>query len=135
MQGEISITVTDGAPGNETIKINHKKFVKGTIKVFFLSDGEFRIAYTPALNFTGYGKDDDEAGDMLKEIIKDYLETLVNMSPYKAQKELEKYGWEKVSIFSKKKFENRSFVNKNGVLRNLDLPEDTPITESKLELA
>ena len=132
---EADIQVNDRiVTSNETIKIDFKHSVKALLNVFTIVDGEYSVAIAPALNLSGYGKTDEGATEMLKEVIIDYFESLMNLQPYQALKELEKYGWEK-QWFSKKKFENRAFIDEYGVLKNLELPENTPVKKSTLQVA
>jgi len=110
-----------------------KKRVKGEFKIFKIVEGEFIIMYIPAYNMTAYGKNDQEAFEMLEESLDDYFDALIYLKKDDIIKELSKYGW-KQSLFSKQ-FHNKAYIDKNGVLKNLDLPEDTQIEESKVEFA
>lgn len=120
----------------QTLSINkRKKKIKARVNLFFITDGEFKVAYIPALNLTGYGKNNKEALEMLNEIGGDYFQSLVETTQAKIQSELSKYGWKKGTFKFNKQFENTTYLDKDGVLRNFKLPEGTPIEESMAQVA
>lgn len=120
----------------QTLSINkRKKKIKARVNLFFITDGEFKVAYIPALNLTGYGKNNKEALEMLNEIGGDYFQSLVETTQAKIQSELSKYGWKKGTFKFNKQFENTTYIDKDGVLRNFKLPEGTPIEESMAQVA
>ncbi len=110
-----------------------KKVTSGIIKVFMIEDHGHKVAYIPSLDITGYGKSDKLAIDMLRDAIGDYFGSLVKLSQKKIQAELKKYGWEK-GMFTKK-YENSAFIDKKGVLQNLNLPITTNIEESLISVS
>ena len=119
----------------QTLSINkRKKRINAKVNLFFITDGEFKVAFIPALNLTGYGKNNKEALDMLNEIGGDYFQSLVETTQAQMQSELSKYGWKKGTFKFNKQFENNTYIDKNGVLKNFKLPEDTPIEESRVQV-
>ncbi len=111
-----------------------KKRIKGTLRVFYIQDGAFKVVYMPSLNLSGYGKNDKEASKMLKKILDDYFESLVSLNRDHLISELSKYGWTTKELFAKR-FVNDTYVDKDGVLKNFELPHDTPIEESMIKVA
>jgi len=109
------------------------KVASAIVKVFIIDDHGHKVAYIPALELTGYGKSDKSALDMLKEAVGDYFHNLIALSPKKIQSELKKYGWTK-GLFTKK-YENSAFIDKKGILQNLELPDTTKIEESLMSLS
>lgn len=120
----------------QTLSINkRKKKINAKVNLFFITDGEFKVAFIPALNLTGYGKNNKEALEMLNEIGGDYFQSLVETTQAQMQSELSKYGWKKGTFKFNKQFENTTHIDKDGVLRNFKLPEGTPIEESMAQVA
>ena len=84
------------------IKIDHhKRSLSGVIRIFKIQDGEFIVAFAPALNMTAYGRTVKKAMNMFKDILGDYCDTLIISPPGKVTEELKKYGWRKNRIFKK----------------------------------
>lgn len=112
----------------EKIKIHHSA---GTVEmglwVFYFKDGDHHIAFVPSLNLTAYGDSESEAEDMLaNDVLKDYMNNLLASSEAKVTQELGRYGWKRNTFF-KKKFYNTPYIDEQGVLKNFNLPEETPV--------
>lgn len=125
--------------GNEnleqTLKVDAAKGkIHCQVRMFYIQDGEHMVAYIPALELTGYGKNKEDAKKMVDIIINDLFENLMKLSPAVMRNELLKLGWNVSRIF-KKKFNNKTFIDKEGVLRNFELPKDTKIEEASLQMA
>lgn len=119
-------------PQTLSIKKN-KKVIKASLTVFYIKDGEFMVALMPGLNLSGYGKDKAQAEIMLRDVLDDYFESLIKLKQNDLNAELAKYGW-KHTPYSKQ-FQNTAHVDKKGILRNLNMPNDTPIEKSTLQVA
>ena len=105
------------------------KQVRLAVVGFTFSDHGYTIIYLPSLNLSAYGNSEEDAKTMLSEIVlDDFCENLVALSAVDAHEFLGKLGWTSLSKNSQN-FSNSAFVDKDGVLRNFDLPEDTPILE------
>lgn len=120
----------------DKISINFKK-KSASLNVgglFFNDHGHF-ILYLPALELTSYGDNKKEALELMNTIVKDYLKELINRPEAEVVQELTKYGWKRNQYF-KKKFESNTYIDKEGILKNFNLPADTTlIEETKLEAA
>lgn len=125
---ELKLTFEPGPTiSTETLHINQKKkVINMALKQFQFKDGATHILYAPALNFSAYGETQEKAMEMMKDIIHDYFDSLISLKPEELEIELSKYGWHR-SIF-RKKFENKVHVDIQGILRNFELPSDTPVT-------
>lgn len=66
---------------------------------------------------------------LFKEVVDDFFENLLALSPERVAVELEKLGWSRSKLF-KKQFESNLFVDRNGVLKNFNLPEETKVETS-----
>lgn len=100
---------------------------KGSFTVHTFKDSGHTIAYLPSLNLSAYGDSDEQALErLLKEVLDDFLDGLMQLTPERAKLELEKLGWSRSTLF-KKQFKSNSFVDRDGVLKNFDLPEETKI--------
>jgi len=129
----LNITNIDSHLKEQTLIIHKAKGrINGTMKVFMIQDGEYWVTFMPALDLTGYGKTTDEADSMLKEALDDYFMKVINLKSDQIQKELSKYGW--VKGFFSKRFKNSVYVDKEGILKNFELPKDTPIKESMVQV-
>lgn len=81
----------------------------------------------PSLNLSAYGETAKEATDRLvHEVLDDFFENLLALKPEQANNELRKLGWTRNKLF-KKQFRSNSYVDRNGVLKNFNLPEETKI--------
>lgn len=100
----------------------------GEVTLLMLEDHGHHIAYLPTLKLSAYGDTPEEAKAMLKEVIDEFFLDLVALPEYEAQQELTKLGWVRNSAFEKK-FSIEAFVDKEGVLRNFNLPPETVIRE------
>ena len=108
------------------------KTIRGRLVVFTLNDNKFIVKLIPSLNISGYGETESEAESMLKEILGDYFESIIKLRKDKLIRELSRYGWE-LGPYSRKTFKAIP-INKNVILDEFGLPQDTPVKESMLEL-
>jgi len=116
------------------LKVNRSKGqIQSTFQVYKIEDHGSIIAYCPQFNLSGYGTNYKEAMNMLRAGLDDYFRELLGLKQEMINGELRKYGWEKTP-FSSRKFNGPS-VGKDGVLRNFDLPEDTPIEGGFVQVA
>ena|ERR1051325_8155385 len=124
-------------PGKKGIQFlvirKHKNSIEINVKYFLITDGKFKVVFVPALNLSGYGKTAEEAHSMLEEAMDDYFGRIIKFKQDVLIHELSKFGWKLVS--ASKRFENRAYINKEGILRDFKLPEGTPIEERMVSLA
>jgi len=115
----------------EFIKVDYKKGTfHGTLRnMVFMNEG-FYINYIPSLNISGYGDTPIEAEDMAIESLQDFFESLAKSDIQAGLKELEKLGWKK-NFFFKKRL-SPTYVNKAGILKEFNLPEETEIRETEI---
>jgi hypothetical protein len=113
----------------EYIKINFKKKVSDTVVKFFgFREGENYVIYAPSLDLSAYGSNKQEALAMFKVSLDELFNSLFNLSEAEIVKELSKFGWKR-NRFLKKRFFSTSFVNKDGILKDFNLPKETEIIE------
>ena len=105
--------------------------IRMSIRVYKIKDHNHFIQYIPSLNLSGYGDSEGDALEMLKEVVKDYCENLVDLRPELQEAELSKYGFKR-ERWKRKQFTSRVHVDKKGILQNFELPEDTPIEEASI---
>ena len=116
-------------PANDSLRLQfgRHKNATGVFTVHRFKDHDHNVAYIPSLNLSAYGDNYEEAMDRLfKEVLDDFFENLLTLSPEQANHELEKLGWSRDKLF-KKQFKSNSFVDRNGVLKNFNLPEETKV--------
>lgn len=113
----------------DSIKIAFGHEAEGLLKVFDFMDHGYHIMYVPSLKLSAYGKTKEEARQMLSDVVLfDFFEQLINMAEGEAFQHLSRLGWT-IRGFQERVFENAAYVDKNGVLQNFNLPEDTPIEQ------
>lgn len=115
----------------EFLKLNiKKKTVETGAKAFVIEDHDKVVIFIPSYGVTAYGDTLDEAKYMLFEIVfEDYFKGLLDLPESQIFEELKKNGWERNQIFHKKFNRTPSYVDPLGVLKDFDLPANTPIKE------
>ncbi len=118
------------------IKVNFGlKAVESALTVFDFEDHGHQVCYVPTLNLSAYGKTLDEARDMLLNVVlDDFFANMVELSEPAVFEYLSKLGWS-CRGREERNFENSAYIDKDGVLKNFDLPRDTPIQEQMLTVA
>ncbi len=112
----------------DTLNLNfNKSIAKGTFLLHIFEDHGHFVGYMPSLNLTAYGDSPNEAGErLLKEVCDDYFRNLMALGRDGAERELAKLGWKKRPLFGKQ-FTSDCYVDKEGVLKNFNLPEETKV--------
>lgn len=117
----------------EYLKLGNKA-IKGLVKSVSFQEGEFMIIYIPSLNLSSYGKTKEDAVDMMKSaVLPDFCHSLLNKPKALVFSELKKLGWNRNMIFEKDLSKN-AHIDKQGILREFDLSEDTEIKEEDFAL-
>ena len=100
---------------------------KGTFTVHTFEDQGHTVAYLPSLNLSAYSDDAQEARDrLLKVVLDDFLDNLMSLGLDRANLELKKLGWSRSTLF-KKQFKSNSYVDRAGVVKDFDLPQETKV--------
>lgn len=111
-----------------------KKAITGTLTIHTFMDGSHFVSYCPALQLSSYGDNKKEAMDrLLYEVIDDFFSHVMK-DQSKGIAEFSRLGWKKEPFF-KKRFVSEIFVDREGVLRNFNLPETTLIETSTVSTA
>jgi hypothetical protein len=110
----------------EFIKIDlKKKGGKARLYVVEFIDNGFMVAYNQSLNLSGYGKTSGEAKEMLfKEVLMDFFENLFQQTPTIIYETLHNLGWQR-SPFFKQELSKTALIDREGILRNFNLPIET----------
>ncbi|WP_304064335.1 hypothetical protein [Pedobacter glucosidilyticus] len=105
------------------------KKINAKLKAIDLIDGNFHICYIPSLKLSAYGSTSSEAFKMMKNIvIPDFCETLMSQEKNKILSELKALGWSQ-SPFFKTELCKSAHIDKEGILRDFDLSENTELRE------
>jgi len=113
----------------ETLQIDFKrKYFKTNVIGFGFKEGDYFIIYVPSFNISGYGKNKDQALEMIKISLDAFSEDLFEMGPQEGKKYLEQLGWNSHSYF-KKKLEHNRPVDMDSLKEKYNLPPDTPIQQ------
>lgn len=112
----------------DSIKIDfERQRATGLLRVYDFIDHDNYIAFIPSLNLSAYASTKEEALKRLFEVVvDDFFSTLTALPEYKATEELKKLGWSRGKIL-KKKFESNTFIDRDGILKNFNLSEETEI--------
>jgi len=115
----------------EFLKLNiKKKTVETGAKAFVIEDHGKVVIFIPSYGFSAYGDTLDEAKYMLSEVVfENCFKELLKLNESQIFEELRKNGWERNQIFHKKFNRTPSYVDPLGVLKDFNLPADTPIKE------
>lgn len=114
----------------DTLKIEFKpkRKASGTFTIHYFRDHDQFVAYSPSFNLSAYGENADEAIDrLLTTVFDDFFDHLTLLGSDRAVRELVKLGWEKENVFFKKRFISKSYVDREGVLKNFNLPKETEV--------
>ncbi|MGV6946353.1 hypothetical protein [Sphingobacterium kyonggiense] len=118
----------------EYIKVD-KGIIKGFFKVFFFRENGSFLFYVPSLNLSSYGDSVIEAEDMMKNIvIPDYCRNLMSLPKSTIFHELKQLGWQR-SKFFQNDLTKELLVNKQDILKEFDLSDDTIIEEKQFTIA
>lgn len=106
----------------------HKKHIEGHVKsVEFINDGRY-VIYFPSLGVSSYGEDKEEAIKMMKVVIDDYCQNLMELTKEQILQHFKKLGWHKHVFFTE--LSKSAHVDREGILRDFELAEDTQLTEN-----
>lgn len=119
----------------ETLKLNIKqKRGKGIFRMIEFEDHGHTVVYIPSLNLSAYGNNLEEAHEMMANaVLEDFFEALLEQPEHIVFEVLGKLGWQKSPIFSKE-LSNNVHIDRNGLLKNFNLPQETKITEKLVEV-
>ncbi|PSL34119.1 hypothetical protein [Dyadobacter jiangsuensis] len=95
--------------------------VVGTLRIFSGQQGEYWVGIIPSLNVSGYGENEVDAFEALKENLDTFFEDLFQLSEAERGIAMANIGWKTEKTFPKK-FSN-SYVDEQKVLKNFDHPE------------
>lgn len=114
----------------ESISLKENR-LRGTLSFFSGQQGEYWVCIVPSLNVSGYGINENDAFENLKENIELFCKDLFSLNMIQRKIELKNLGWVQDKYFNKKY--KTPFVDENGVLQNFDFPEK--VTRKILEAA
>ncbi|MCF0074670.1 hypothetical protein LZD49_29565 [Dyadobacter sp. CY261] len=119
---QIEMHLLDEAGDNfsDLLKLSQHEVV-GTLRMFTGQQGEHWVGIVPNLNVTGYGENETDAVQALKENLDTFFDDLFKLSESERQKVMENIGWHNEKAFPKK-FSNPSF-DELKVLQSFDHPE------------
>lgn len=121
-----------GQQKQDWIKVKHTaqdQTLQGQLNSIEFKDHGSCIVFIPSLNLSSYGDTPEEAHLMMKDIVlKDFCDTIMNQSFEKIISDLKDLGWSQ-SPFFKKELSKTAYINKQGLLRDLNVSENTEVTE------
>ncbi|MEZ0543126.1 hypothetical protein [Fibrella arboris] len=111
---------------SDTLTIDFSnRSITGVLNSYRFEDNGFIVTYIPSLGLSAYGQTVEEANEMMiHDVINDFFKTIIGMPPVAVFEELNNLGWISTKITE---FKNQAFIDEEGILRNFDLPQDTPI--------
>ncbi len=93
----------------------------GTLRIFTGRQSEYWVSLIPALNVSGYGENEEDAFQALKENLHTFFDDLFELSETDRNTAMETIGWEKEKAFSEKF--SHPLMDEQQVLQNFDYPE------------
>ncbi len=102
---------------------NTGESLKVTLDVYIFMDGDVYIAYSPALDLSGYGETEEEAKTSFSIVIEEYISYGLTM--HTLIKDLRAHGWKVRSIKQRKisapsfdtLIQNYTSINQNYLLK------------------
>ena len=74
----------------DKINISNEK-INSELAIFLFKEDDNFIAYSPALDLSGYGKTEEEARDSFNIVLKEYFDYAINEGTL--YKDLKEHGW------------------------------------------
>lgn len=106
----------------------HKR-AKACLFLYEFEDNGFFIVYNKSLGLSAYGKTPEEAKKMFVEVVyQDFCENLTELTEAEIHKEFARLGWT-YNPELKKGLSNTACVDKEGVLKDFNLPEGAAIKD------
>jgi len=111
----------------ETINIDvRKKIFSAKLNGIGFKEGDSHIIYLPSLQISSYGDTFKEANEMMKFSLKEFSESLLELSENKIHSILKQLGWEKAKFFNKR-LVNLSETTFEDIKKEFNLPDDTQV--------
>ena len=119
---------------NEILKLDiKKKSGKGRFKVVEFTDNGHFVTYIPSLNLSASGQNKEEARKMMGDLIlKDFFENLLELPESRVYDELQVLGWKRNKFF-KHDLSKDVHIDREGILKNFNLSEETKLEEYLVE--
>ena len=105
----------------------------GNVQAWIWVDHGYTIMQAPSLGLSSYGDNLEEAESMMKDVLNDFLYSLLSLKPKKRTMFLAKLGWKR--SLSQKKNYSKAHIDKKGILRNLNISKEQEKTFKEVELA
>lgn len=83
------------------------------------------MLYIPSLELSAYGDSPEDANEMMKEVLKDFIDSFMSISLKARHQELIRLNWKKDQL--RKKDYSHAHVDATGALQGLDLEGEVPI--------
>jgi len=115
-----------------SLKIDFQKNkITGKLQAKVFQNEGYWIFYVPSLDLSSYAETIEDAEKFFFEVyLNDFFENVFK-NPKQGLEELESLGWKRDKVF-KKQFVSDSYVNKDGFLKEFDLPEGTEVVDIEL---
>lgn len=114
------------------IKNSENRSVRGLLRAVEFEDHGHYVIFMPSVNISAYGADRKEALEMLKVALDDFSETLTELPANQITEELKKFGFIRNKVLQKQYENGNVYIDREGILKNFNLPEDTKIKEELL---
>jgi len=105
-----------------------KKVISGQMRAMSFMEGDKYIQYIPSFNLSAYGSTPLEARSMMMEVIGTFFQDIWDLNEDEIISLIENAGYKRHKLF-KRRYSNVAHIDKDGVLRNFDLPTETEVKE------
>lgn len=117
---EISHLNEPGKIQSEALKLT-QDVIEGILVVYTGKQGVHTLSIIPSLNVSGYGFDEEDSINALKENLRTLFEDLFEVSESERKQELLKMGWSAQPSLDKRLA--WLHFDEKGILQNFDFPE------------
>src|SRR5215469_2024126 len=109
------------------LELGENKSAKAKLFVYEFEDNGFFISYNQSLELSAYGRTQQEAKQrFIEEVFPDFCEHLIQLPEEQIYAELKRLGWKESPFFSQE-LSNAAYVDKEGILKNFNLPDNAEI--------
>lgn len=115
-----SIVLSEKPFPKELIKTDKKGIFQMEINAITGKQGDIWVSIAPSIDVSGYGETQEEARESFKHNLNLFANDLSDVTEAERNDYLRENGWIKNTFFAKKF--SKAFVDKDGILQNLENP-------------
>lgn len=114
------------------ISVKNRQF-KAKLRCMSFKEGESFIMYIPSLELSAYGDTEEEAHEMMREVLRVLSQDFFALTQAEVDKILKDLGWNKNKIFNKKRV-HLSQTTFDDIKQLFNLPSNTIAKQVPIEI-